>query len=1422
MRTAATEGYDIDYSKYANDSYAIETREEREAFNRQFTEIYGKEAMTGEGTTKGSSRDTKNAKEHELNYTSTDVGFDTSSGDEAQAEQTEEITRKVSTLVTKDNEGYVLDLYQMPARVSEAGLILPYEDRIHLEDLKQDIPLNGVDTGSEGVYTYYKPITEYFNHINLGLVKRDETDLTVSQDLYKAALTVNQDEVTYKYSTLYDLEKEEYADKLNMLLDIQAVKTKYQIGLYNSDFYYRSSVYKANGTTEITKAIQNAKKNSELRLFATYRMSVYNDSIAQNVSVNELINYFDSTYTLVSSDVSTQIENEEGIRSEKVIAESPYYRIYSQYGSTEESTDSENPTYVYNYNRAEDTSKEVTGLNRGKVSADSDEYLEMDAGSVEWTVEEGYSESVDSGTYKRMKTATFSSIKDGDADSTSVKNLRPGEKLEIFVTFEVDKAGYESIAEASNKEGSESYAENQGDKDGERAKLLGEKNSIVEISNYTTFYTEDSVGKNNNVAYIAGQISGRVDKDSAPDNINIHDLDKTNFEDDTESAPVFKIYLRDKKEGQRTLNGTVWEDRLTDEVKNTVDSDKSSNTLVGNGKLEDGEQGIAGATVSLVEKIKIKDSDKDEYTEYEYVWPDEAFGDAIKGYTSVKMSDKEGKYEFTDFVSGNYVVRYEYGNTLLTLKYNGQDYKNTAYQEGIQNPSASEIVEEDKLTNDQSNESFHEQLTLNNEWHDLTGLTKNIETDISDARDYEARRLEVIANSKTINNSLAEVLALADTDEYKALYDALYKRMYEGDEDKTYQTVKDNVLGMTDAEIAADENLKIFGTQAKLKEFVDKTNVLIGFTAMEANTAKLNVEIEYAGDLNYGKTKKSTDGTFYVNVGGSATEIEQTLAQDAEDSQNVKYEILNVDFGLERRPDTIIQLDKYLTNINLKKQGEDILNADINDDGEIMNTDTALNRERLLYLTESEGVQGFKYIQMEADYAKDVKVKLSYKVKVTNKSNVDYASETLVSKTYNSTPIFAENGYRDSANADLKTGENIAYGKYLGLYYYTHDLDAVNGEASVSGTQYKDLSVKTTVDKLVDYVDTTTSLASNNLEEDAAWDNNSGNQETIQDGVKPNYLAGLISDDSYTVRQQAEKTLYNLEDDLHNIYLSSTMNSIALSNNTNLTATGKTIEAINLERGPKGEGQLTYETGEDTAVGHKKLADKDNGTVKIENVYGYNDERTSQGKEYYVDTFNKDLTQKLTSININDSEAVTSSTINIVTEMGIKDDTSMDDLIYDGLAEVLIYSNSVGRRTMAAIPGNAFEIVKQESEAGNTDPEKYGGFWNAGHSSNTAKDSDILRDISAATPQEQQRTMQYALNTKDVLAKAEHGEGIFIAELDTDSVDYVTFTVPTGLNYNADIANQIIIITLIVLIISALAITGGTVYIVQKKNNLIK
>ena len=104
-------------------------------------------------------------------------------------------------------------------------------------------------------------------------------------------------------------------------------------------------------------------------------------------------------------------------------------------------------------------------------------------------------------------------------------------------------------------------------------------------------------------------------------------------------------------------------------------------------------------------------------------------------------TDENGNYYFKGVLAGNYVVRFKYGNKEANIKYNGQDYKNTAYQADITNADGS--------------------TTLNNEWQDIKTTEVVNQKRVSDARDYELQRMKVIAYSQNIDNQIGTILELS-------------------------------------------------------------------------------------------------------------------------------------------------------------------------------------------------------------------------------------------------------------------------------------------------------------------------------------------------------------------------------------------------------------------------------------------------------------------------------------------------------------------------------------------------------------------------------------------------------------------------------------------------------------------------------------
>ena len=171
---------------------------------------------------------------------------------------------------------------------------------------------------------------------------------------------------------------------------------------------------------------------------------------------------------------------------------------------------------------------------------------------------------------------------------------------------------------------------------------------------------------------------GLIDKDSAPGSVATEtvrltngsskdktveyyfkgdSLEKLKYEDDTYATPT--LYFTTPG-SIRVLSGTVFEDY--------TDVYTTDRIRTGNGKQDAIEPGIKGAKVQLIEKT----SSGEEIIRYE------------------TFTNSSGKFTFTNYLPGNYIMRYFYGDNQETFyigdtntkSYNGEDFQATNnYQE---------------------------------------------------------------------------------------------------------------------------------------------------------------------------------------------------------------------------------------------------------------------------------------------------------------------------------------------------------------------------------------------------------------------------------------------------------------------------------------------------------------------------------------------------------------------------------------------------------------------------------------------------------------------------------------------------------------------------------------------------------------------
>lgn len=701
---------------------------------------------------------------------------------------------------------------------------------------------------------------------------------------------------------------------------------------------------------------------------------------------------------------------------------------------------------------------------------------------------------------KSMKTVRTASGKVGLEDVI----IGAGDEMYVFVTFEVEK-------------------------DDNRAIQLGEKQNIVEISNYTSL-EKGSTNKRHSL--------GLIDKDSEPDNISIGYYN--DYEDDTDAAPILnlKLYSTDI----RTINGYAWNDERTI----TLPTDQ----VVGNGLREENEEKINGVRVQLIEIIRDQDTGQD----YEYVWKEMYTGEDAYSYVASKGSleniergetlttgsivndtnlgaVEDGEYKFHDYLAGNYIVRFIYGDTYKTYlaegsenaegegrneaSYNGHDYKTTAYQKGN---------------------------NLYSTWYDLNNVTQNNKL-YSDAKDDSTRRKFVNKYSSTLQNNIGEILA-----------------SFDGREDKNYYN------------------------EAKHQELRNNT-------WMFADTAKINMNVEY-----------------------NTTE--------ANGLEEQSYSIRNIDLGLEKRPETKLELTKEITDITITlENGETIISTSA---GITQNVNWVSNkrieqkgndykRDNLKYTYR----QGKIHIYMDEEVLQGTNIRITYKITVTNKSEIDY------------------------------TGQNGE----LGYVYYT-------GEESSA-----DKIVTTKVNKIIDYVD---------------------NSLTFRKDDNPDWnLIESMSD--FTTRLNGETINSEKMDwlEFRNYIISTYGQEYASNNYREIQAAFKVYEQTGKITGLGG----TTEKAEEDLTG-KDLANYN--VIKNMKENGYLNKDLSIVKTKSAKTDKAPISQVIVTKVLENTELEPgqSTSVELVLTKTLSSQDDDDTLDYSNMAEILQYSNTVGRRDMDAIPGN--------------------------------------------------------------------------------------------------------------------------------------
>ena len=374
------------------------------------------------------------------------------------------------------------------------------------------------------------------------------------------------------------------------------------------------------------------------------------------------------------------------------------------------------------------------------------------------------------------------------------------------------------------------------------------------------------------------------------------------------------------------------------------------------------------------------------------------------------------------------------------------------------------------------------------------------------------------------------------------------------------------------------------------------------------------------------------------------------------------FNIKNIDFGIEYRPEAEISLNKEIktiqlvtsdSNVLMKIPFQDVLDADgnvqVNDvTGRILrevDLDNAIGLQNIQFICNNNRLQGFAYINVDDEILQGSKITVEYEFTVENISEIDRISTNLDNLRYKENEVNAiatdstqrakyvdENNYLGSETAEkylydlvfdkdetyasdddyrviektMTTGDDNYYGRYLGSTYFTSNISS------------KDTIVDLKIDKILDYIDTDLSFtAEENIGENHFWTTTTSEELLTGDGIN----GGLVSKDLFV----------NVSD-----------------NNTN-----QDLRLVNL----KG---VAFDTD------------------LISNLAVSMDDRESDTQ---TDVINKQLSKFLEPKTVNTTAEEYSGEVSLTAEKIISSETDTDNLSFENIAEIIQYTCTSGRRT---------------------------------------------------------------------------------------------------------------------------------------------
>lgn len=898
-------------------------------------------------------------------------------------------------------------------------------------------PHNGQIVNGDNInmlYFSHSGETEYLKYINLGLQTK-EMDLNIEEDVYNLKTTVNGTEMTYFFGQKHVNNSPFGGDYVT---GGENSALNYSFKVYASDYYYKHTQY-------VNDDVKEYKEKTELNTEITYKMTIANNDVkdANNVysRIREIADFYSSDFKAYDPNNNTKVIKvlgEDGYLHEKTVNKVEAWYEYVDKSNNKQTGEvklSNTPTYP----------------KHSKVN-------------------------LENGKYNTVYLSGFDNIK-----------LTQGESFDIYIKFVVDTKDGTDLTDIK----------------------LGEKNNVVEINAYSTYYPDDRpagfVDKNSN----PGNLGLKTDANKSAGNENNSIQDYSEYENDAYKTGITLSILSSEsgepvpppsgeepptgsEKGnnlERNVKGTVWDDArsaiagnggntqyLGNGIKNIGVDEKireaESNKKKGRaGRLlvdETKDSPAEGINVNLVEIIKLpKNNEERIYEESVKTWSDSIIN---------TRTASDGSYKLESFIPGDYIVRFNYGESVEDVVYNGQEYKSTKYY------NVDSYITEEPSSGDKV----------------LAELEKEQN---SDARDDEIRRLEVIKWSETVNNRKTE-------EAQKSL-----PQDYSEDFMKNTSMKAETVAFPVRAEKTTYDVIEY-----TFDEYIERIN-----RDSRYKIENIDFGVEYRPEVN-------------VSIKEFISRIQLTTSDG-----------------------------KALADIKFDNVYEQDSNRIINT---VINEENSIGFENLQYLPTVAEVKGLAYLNVDEDLLQGCTVDVTYVFSVNNGSEIDRISERLYNLRYKADASGYEAYYDDTYTAagtarnelyksfyakdraEYRTKDKMTfngtdgyYGKYLGETYYTGSVGA------------KDVVAELKVDKILDYVDNNMLMESNkNTETNKHW-NSMTDQELMDQGLIADRLFNTVNEENKVNGEIQIKSSKKLLDAKGIIYDVDTRHNLAVSVDDKISST---------------------------------------------------------------------------------------------------------------------------------------------------------------------------------------------------------------------------------------------------------------------------